>query len=267
MPLLVIPVGLVIGTALGALGGGGSVLTVPALVYLFGLDPRQATTASLVVVGTTSLVALYPHARRKHVRFLQGSVFGLLGIAGSLTGAAASTAVPPTLLLVAFAGLMAVVAVVMWRHGHAATGDRATRVGGERPMVSIRPFVCDCSRVITLTVTATGVGLLTGFLGVGGGFVVVPALVLLLGYPMPEAVGTSVLIIAINSGTALIGRTANDVHLDWPVIGGLTAVAVVGSLVGARLAATSSPRRLTRALAVVLGLVAAYIGARTLWGT
>ncbi|HET8616404.1 MAG TPA: sulfite exporter TauE/SafE family protein, partial [Actinomycetales bacterium] len=115
MSLIVLPVGLLIGLSLGALGGGGSILTVPALVYLVGEQPAQATTSSLLIVGTTSLIALVPHARRGNVRFGQGVTFGVLGVAGSFAGSLASTRVPAAVLLSAFAALMLVVAVVMLR--------------------------------------------------------------------------------------------------------------------------------------------------------
>ncbi len=115
MFVLAVPLGLVIGLALGALGGGGSILTVPALVYVLGQDPRAATTSSLLIVGVTSLIALVPHARGGRVRFGQGLLFGALGTAGSVLGSALSSRVAPEVLLTAFAGLMLVVAALMLR--------------------------------------------------------------------------------------------------------------------------------------------------------
>jgi uncharacterized membrane protein YfcA len=262
--LLAIPLGLLIGLSLGALGGGGSILTVPALVYVLDQDPRTATTSSLLIVGATSLIALVPHARAGRVRFGQGLLFGALGTAGSFLGSALSTHVPAEVLLTAFAGLMVLVATLMLR--------RALRpaVRGEvldptvEPMLTLRPFSCACPRVAKVLITATAVGLLTGFFGVGGGFALVPALVLALGFPMPTAVGTSLLVIAVNSGTALVARASTGgTDLDWALIGTFTVAAIAGSLVGGRIAARADPRHLTIAFAILLVVVAVYTAFRS----
>jgi uncharacterized membrane protein YfcA len=266
VPILAVPLGLLIGLSLGALGAGGSILTVPALVYVLGQDPRTATTSSLLIVGATSLIALVPHARAGRVRFGQGLLFGILGTAGSIAGSTLSSTVPPAVLLTAFAALMLLVATLMLRRSL-----RAPRYGGEapelaaEPMLTLRPLTCACPRVVKVVVTATAVGLLTGFFGVGGGFALVPALVLALGYPMPVAVGTSLLVIAINSATALAARiSSGSDHLDWALIGIFTAAAIAGSLVGGRISARANPRHLTLAFALLLVAVALYTAARTL---
>jgi hypothetical protein len=272
MPLLVLPVGLLVGLLLGALGGGGSILAVPALVFLLGEDPQQATTGSLVVVGVTALVALVPHARRGHVRIGQGLVFGALGTAGSFIGTMGSALVPEAVLLIAFAALMGVVAFLMVRRSRGPTlaaggparggdgpaGAGETYAAGPR-LLSLRPFSCDWPRLAKVLVAATAVGLLTGFFGVGGGFLVVPALVLGLSFPMPVAVGTSLLVIAVNSATALAARAGADVHLDWLLIAGFTAAAVAGALVGGRLATKLPGRHLSRAFAALLGVLAVWV--------
>ncbi len=266
MLALTLPIGLVVGLTLGALGGGGSILTVPALVYLLGLDPRSATTGSLVIVGITTLIGAVPHLRAGRVRLGQGVVFGLLGVGGAVVGSELSAAVPPNVLLVAFAGLMLVVAAVMTRRRRAAARDEA--VGGgtvearTAPMLSLRPLRCDCRAVGVLLLTATAVGLLTGFFGVGGGFAVVPALVLALRMPMPVAVGTSLVVITINSASSLVSRLGQDVTLDWGVIASFTLAAVIGSLLGARITARVKPARLNLAFTVLLVLVALYTAAR-----
>jgi uncharacterized membrane protein YfcA len=264
MSPLVLPVGLLIGLSLGALGGGGSILTVPALVYLLGQDPRQATTSSLLIVGITSLIALLPHARRGNVRFGQGLAFGALGTAGSIAGSALATHVRPAVLLSAFAVLMLVVATLMLRRSlRRGAFDDAADATTTEPMLTLRPLTCACPRVAKVVVTATAVGLLTGFFGVGGGFALVPALVLALAFPMPVAVGTSLLVIAVNSATALGARAGSGMSLDWGVILPFTAAAVAGSLVGGRVAARVAPRHLTRAFAVLLVAVALYTAARS----
>jgi uncharacterized protein len=259
---LVLPVGLLIGLSLGALGGGGSILTVPALVYLLGQDPRDATTGSLLIVGVTSVIALIPHAGRGKVRLGQGLVFGALGTAGSFAGSAAAAHVLPEVLLTAFAALMLLVAAVMLRRT-LRPADTGSSSEDAEPLLTLRPLTCACPRVVKVLVTATAVGLLTGFFGVGGGFVLVPALVLALSFPMPVAVGTSLLVIAVNSATALAARaTTGGSRVDWAVVATFTAVAVVGSLLGGRLTTRVQPRHLTRAFVVLLVAVALYTAAR-----
>lgn len=244
--LWVVPLGLVVGIALGSLGAGGSILTVPALVYLLGQSPAAATTASLIIVGLTSLVGLLPHRRKGNVRLGRGAMFGVLGVLGSFAGARLAVGIPSAWLMSAFAVLMLVVALIMWRRQRGAKPAAATAETGMHP--------------VRLVLAATGVGLLTGFFGVGGGFAVVPALVLVMGLSMPVAVGTSLLVIVINSASALAFRLGNGVELDWAVIAGFTVFAVVGSLLGSRITAKVSNRTLTRAFIVMLVVVALYVG-------
>ena len=265
MSPLVIPLGLAIGLTLGALGGGGAILTVPALVYLLGQEPRTATTSSLLIVGVTSLIAVLPHARAGRVRVGQGLMFGALGTGGSLGGSLLGARVAPQVLLTAFTGLMLVVAATMlrrsWRGG-SDTGD--TDVTSE-PILTLRPLTCACPRLVKVVVTATAVGMLTGFFGVGGGFVLVPALVLALSFPMPVAVGTSLLVIGVNSATALAARVATaGTELDWSLVAGFTVAAVLGSIAGGHLTSRLHPATLTRAFAVLLVVVAAYTASRSL---
>ena len=265
MSVMAIPLGLLIGLALGALGGGGSILTVPALVHALGQDPRSATTSSLLIVGITSLLALLPHARAGRVRFAQGLIFGALGTAGSVAGSALAGRVAAQVLLSAFAGLMFVVAMLMLRRAPSqAAGDTQEDPTSE-PILALHPLSCACPRLAKVLVTASVVGLLTGFFGVGGGFVLVPSLVLALGFPMPVATGTSLLVIAVNSATALAARLSGGGNrLDWTLIGVFTAAAVAGSLAGGRLTSRIDPRQLTRAFAVLLVLVALYTAARSI---
>ena len=265
MSPLVLPLGLIIGLALGALGGGGSILTVPALVYVLDQDPRVATTSSLLIVGLASLIALTPHARAGRVRFGQGLMFGALGTAGSFAGSALASHVAAQVLLTAFAGLMLVVASLMLRRslrpGKAAGREDPTT----EPFLTLHPLTCVCPRLAKVVVTATAVGLLTGFFGVGGGFVLVPALVLALAFPMPVAVGTSLLVIAVNSATALTARiSSGSSHLDWRLITAFAAAAIGGSLLGGRITSRVQPRHLTRAFAVLLIGVATYTAASSI---
>jgi len=267
MLAMALPIGLLIGLSLGALGGGGSILTVPALVYLLGQDPRAATTGSLLIVGVTALVGMAAHHRAGRVRVVQGLVFGVLGMAGAYVGSRLSATVAPAVLLAAFSVLMLVVAAMMVARRRAqlrAMTDGEVETGSPSPVLQVRPtFVCDCPRALKVVVTASAVGLLTGFFGVGGGFVVVPALVLALGFTMPVAVGTSLLVIAINSTSALLSRMGHGVQLDWVLIGVFTLAAIVGSLLGGRLATRVRPERLTAAFTTLLVAVALYTAARS----
>jgi hypothetical protein len=263
---LAVPIGLIIGLTLGALGGGGSILTVPALVYLLGQDTQAATTGSLIIVGLTALAGMTAHHREGRVRVAQGLVFGVLGIGGAYVGSLLSASVAPAALMSAFSVLMLVVAAMMFvriRRGRGSlpATDAAVTDG---PILMFRPsFACACPRALKVLITASAVGLLTGFFGVGGGFVVVPALVLALGFTMPVAVGTSLLVIAINSASALVARAGHGVDLDWTLIGVFTLAAIVGSLAGGRLATRVRPERLTAAFTVLLVAVALYTAARS----
>lgn len=246
----IVPLGLLVGVTLGALGGGGAILTVPILVYVLNQSPSAATAGSLVIVALTSLAGVAGHYGKGNVRLRDGLIFGAVGVVGSLVGSRLSATVEPAVLMTAFGVLMLAVAAVMLRRwlatrpsaGSASPGPPAQRRG-----------------LATLVATATGVGLLTGFFGVGGGFAVVPALVLALGFPMPAAVGTSLVVIIVNSVTALAARVAGGVDIDWPVILLFSVFGAAGSLAGGRIAARVDPRHLGLAFSVLLILVAAYV--------
>ncbi|HTZ42288.1 MAG TPA: sulfite exporter TauE/SafE family protein [Jatrophihabitans sp.] len=263
--------GVLIGLSLGALGGGGSILTVPALVYAVGESAHAATTESLVIVGLTSLVAAGGHARAGHVRWGAGLVFGLTGVAASYVGTAANRAVDPNLLLLAFAGLIVVAATAMLlrQRGGARTpaAEPATAPAQDRTVLT-RPVTGIASRTVTPAVAAKvlaaglAVGFLTGFFGVGGGFVIVPALVMALGYDMPITVGTSLLVIAINSAAALLARSGHQTF-HWSVIVPFTLAAIAGSLTGKRVADRVAPDALTRAFVGLLFAVAGYVAIRS----
>ncbi|WP_443033736.1 TSUP family transporter [Streptomyces sp. CA2R101] len=365
-----LPCGLLIGLLLGSLGGGGSVLAVPALVYLLGQSPHEATAGALIVVMVGSVTGLLCHARAGRVRWAAGTAFGALGTAGSYLGSRWSAALDPAVLMAAFAGLLLVVAAMLvsrglreWRAaggarplrespetvssrdtgeekavplrdtpeppaplrhspgptplrdgpgpaplrdapgplplrgtpstaptapsagrtagpshptgptgtGPTGTGPTGTRPAdtpptspqpagphsagphstGPRPAGAFRP----ARRPLRFAVTASAVGLLTGFFGVGGGFVVVPALTLVLGLEMPVAIGTSLLVILLNSLTAL-GTRAGTGALDWPVLAGFAACAAVGSHLGNRLTTRLRPHTLTTAFACLVTVLA-----------
>jgi uncharacterized membrane protein YfcA len=298
---IAIPAGLLIGLSLGALGGGGSILTVPVLVYLLHQQPHTATTGSLLIVGITALGGMAVHWRAGRVRPVQGITFGVLGIAGSYAGTRLSASIRPSLLLTLFAVLMLAAAAAMLRRrrsrsgqpepvtqpvpsglpppdgtGTPGPGGRARAVTLDRPTAAARPGTKTAAwwhprgvtgrQVLKVAAAATGVGLLTGFFGVGGGFVIVPALVLALGFEMPAAVGTSLLVISINSASALAVRLSGGASLDWPLLGVFTLAALAGTLAGNRIASRVSASRLTAAFTGLLVAVAVYSLSRSVPG-
>jgi len=265
---VIVVAGALIGLSLGALGGGGSVLTVPVLVYGLGQSAGQATTGSLLVVGVTSLAGAITAYRSGNVLLTRGLAFGAIAIGGAAAGSKASGLVPEPVLLAAFAALMLMVAGIMGvrqlRSRRRAPGGTGENTVGD-PIIALRPsFACDCRRAAKVFVTATMVGLLTGFLGVGGGFLVVPALVLALGLPVSYAVGTSLVVITITSASALAVRAGTGAHPNWGLLALLSAVAVAGSWAGARLTARTDTSKLQAAFSAFLLLVAGYTAWRAL---
>ncbi len=272
--------GALIGISLGALGGGGSILTVPALVYVLGDTAHAATTSSLVIVGITSAVATVGYARSGNVRWTVGLVFGLVGVAASYAGTAVNRQLDPNALLLAFAALMLVSAVAMLIRSVGATPAVAaspdpepgsagpTTAHGTATATATRTSVTSARRqprpAVVAKVVAAGlaVGFLTGFLGVGGGFIIVPALVMALEFPMAVAVGTSLLVIAVNCAAALVAR-AGDQTFHWAVIIPFTLAAVAGSVGGKQIADRASGATLTRAFAGLLLAVGAYTAIRS----
>jgi uncharacterized membrane protein YfcA len=297
--LLAAAAGVLIGLSLGALGGGGSILAVPVLVYALGQSPSQATTGSLVVVGVTSLISAVAAYRAGNVLLARGVTFGVVAIGGAAAGAKLSAHVSEPVLMAAFAVLMLVIGGLMGvrqlrgRRERRSAGDRelqpAAAANEQRaapasarstagpssprtrrpmlddPIITFSPaFACQCPRALKVLVTATAVGLLTGFLGVGGGFLVVPALVLALALPMEYAAGTSLVVIALTSATALVVRAGVGSTPDWGVVLALTVASVVGGLVGARLAARTDTTRLSASFTVLVLGIAVYTAARAL---
>jgi uncharacterized membrane protein YfcA len=274
--MLAIAAGLMIGLSLGALGGGGSILAVPALVYLLGQSPHQATTASLLVVGAAAVVGAITHARAGRAWLREGAIFGLLGIAGSYAGSRLSATVPANVLLAGFGVLMLAVAAAMiarrprppvTREPDQAPGTPERRGEGRGDRAAGTALLRGGRHPLLVAAAATAVGLITGFFGVGGGFVVVPALVLILGFDMPAAAGTSLIVIAIDAAAALAARASHGgMALDWALTSAFAAAAVAGTLAGGRLAGRASPQRLSAAFAVLIVLVAGYTLACSLTG-
>lgn len=261
--VLALVAGLAIGLSLGTLGGGGSILAVPVL-YLLGQSAGQATTGSLVVVGVTSLTSATTAHRAGHVMLGRGLTFGIVATGGAIVGARAAIRVPEDVLLAAFAMLMLLVGGLMVLrevrsrlHHDVDGGCRGAALDG--PIITFSPrFACQCPRAMKVLVTATAVGLLTGFLGVGGGFLVVPALLVALAIPIAYAAGTSLVAISITSAVALAVRAGSGVAPDWAPVLALTIAAVVGGVLGARLVGRVDPRRLSTAFTTLVVVVAGY---------
>lgn len=262
--LLASPLGFFIGLSLGALGGGGSILAVPALVYAAGQSPKHATTTSLVLVALTALIGIVPHWRAGRVRVAAGTIFGLAGIGGSLLGSHWNKAANPDVLLLAFSGLMLVAAYGMWRRVTRTPREVTLRSVGAAAAPPISPGIARIQPITIVKVISAGtiVGLLTGFFGVGGGFVIVPALVLALGFTMPDAIGTSLLVITINSAVALTTRLQAGA-IEWGTVIPFTIASLLGVLVGSRLAHTRDSTSLQRWFVGLLVVVALYTAARS----
>jgi hypothetical protein len=240
--LLALVGALAIGLSLGLLGSGGSILTVPVLHYLVGQPEKLAIGGSLLVVGLIAAAASIPYARSRQVDWNNVLWFGVPGMAGAWAGATLARWVPGAVQLALFAGVMLLAA---WRM---LLGGVLERVGHE-------------PRRAAVLAGGVGVGALSGLVGVGGGFLIVPALVLLAGVPMASAVGTSLAVIALNSFTGFakyLGLLEDQsLALDWKVLLTISAVGIVGSYAGNRLGRRvpqATLRRLFGGLLVVMGL-------------
>lgn len=240
MIALAVALAVLVGVSLGLLGGGGSILTVPLLAYVAGMEAKQAIATSLLVVGVTSAVSTLSHARAGRVQWRSGLMFGAAGMVGAYLGGLLSYVVPGTILLTAFT-------VVMIATGIAMIKGRKTCEPTTRTMP-----------VAKVLLMGLGVGVVTGAVGAGGGFLVVPALALLGGLPMPVAVGTSLLVITMNSAAGLAGHVST-VPIDWTIAGAVTAAAVLGSLLGTRLTAHVDPDAVRRAFGWFVLLMASVI--------
>ena len=232
----------VVGVVLGLLGGGGSILTVPIFVYVLHYDPKSAIAMSLPVVGLVSLVGVVGHWRAGRVAMRTALAFGLVAMLGALAGSWLAAFVSGTMQLAIFGGVMLTAAVFMFRSASAnEAGD---------PQAGMRMLV--------LVPVGLVVGMLTGLVGVGGGFMIVPALVLLAHIPMKQAVGTSLLVIAMNAFAAFAGYLGR-VPMDWPVMATFAALAIAGIVAGSWLVRFVPQQTLKRAFAMLLVVMGGWI--------
>ncbi len=227
-----------IGFVLGLIGGGGSIVTVPVLVYILGVEAHSAIGMSLAVVGVTSLVGVVVHAQRGNVDYRTGSFFGGAGIAGALAGSRLTHLLSPQALMIAFAVLMLAVALGMLlrRRHERKEGVSLWKAG----------------------LAGLAVGILTGFLGVGGGFLIVPALVFFGGLDMKQAVGTSLMVIAINCAAGFLGHMGQG-RLPVGLTLAVTAIAATGTVGGTFCSQRVSAETLSRGFAVFVIVVAIFL--------
>lgn len=233
----------VIGLVLGLLGGGGAILAVPALHYVLGYPVKSAIPMSLVVIGLTSGFGVIHHTRAGSVRWRTAAAFGIPAIVGALIGAELGLRVDPAAQLTVFGLVLGAAAISMLRAGFSRQEHHGVPVRMRRRFVAL---------------VGAGVGILTGFAGVGGGFLYVPALSLIAGLPMKDAIGTSLMLITLSCGAGL-ARYAGDVRLDWPAIALFTGLAFVGVAIGSRLIPYFSARQLKRYFAFLLIAMSALV--------
>ena len=237
----------VIGLSLGILGGGGSILTVPIFVYILGFDPKLAIAMSLPVVGATSFIGAIGHWKAGNVNLKTAALFGIIAMVGAYAGARLAVFLAGAMQLALLAIVMLAAAVSMLRSSRRDAALGSAPVSTERAM--------DMRLLVPVAIT---VGLLTGLVGIAGGFLVVPALVLLARVPMKQAVGTSLLVIALNSVSGFAGY-AGRVHVPWGFMAGFTTIAATGILAGTYLVQFVSQRALKRAFAVFLLLIGTFV--------
>jgi uncharacterized membrane protein YfcA len=245
--------GALIGVLLGLLGGGGSILAVPALVYGMGFDIAQAIPISLIVVAAASAVGVLPKIRAKHVRWRMAGIFAATGIPATVAGSAIGAHLPQSVLMVGFAVVM-VVAGVRMLTDQGATGTACTIEAGQVNWRRCAPRSIGAGLLV---------GLLTGLFGVGGGFLIIPALVVMLGVEMSTAIGTSLLIIIANSVAGIVSHS-DGITVDWQVTAGFVAAAMATSLVAGYFGTTTDTARLQRWFAYLVFAVAAYVLVDTL---
>ncbi|HVJ93357.1 MAG TPA: sulfite exporter TauE/SafE family protein [Labilithrix sp.] len=238
---------LFIGAVLGALGGGGAILTLPMLVYVVGVEPKAAIALSLFVVGSTSVVGAAAQAMARRVRWKVGGIFGTAAMVGAFVGGRFARFVPARVLLVTFAIVMLLTGVAMLRGRSASTEAR-------RPLAPARLFVL-----------GGAVGMLAGLVGAGGGFLIVPALTLFGGLAMREAIGTSLFVIALQCFAGFAGHIGH-VTFDASLAGIITGAAVVGTLAGTSWGSRASPETLRRAFGWIVLAMGLFVLGKQLEG-
>lgn len=244
---------LCIGLSLGLIGGGGSVLAVPILIYVVGVTPKVAIASSLAIVGMVSVIGAIPHWRQGNVNFKTAAFFAPTAMVGAYLGArlADLPVITETFQLVCFGLVMVIASVLMIRKGGKSSKSQEV-------VSSKKSDATHHSNWWAILLEGLGIGILTGFVGVGGGFIIVPALVLFGGIPMKEAIGTSLLIIAFNSATGFLGYLS-QVELDWNLVISFTVAASIGTLAGAYLTRFIDAKNLQKGFGYFVLAVAVFV--------
>lgn len=232
--------GIGIGLSLGLTGAGGSILTLPVLVYLAGIPPKQAVGLSLLIVGISALVGALQRSRAGEVHFKAAGMFVLSGAIGPVLGSRLTHLLSPVALMLTFAGLMIVIALRML----------VPAGSGPQPLPECKPARC--------LAAGLGVGVLTGFLGVGGGFLLMPALMKFAKLPLKVATGTSLAVIACNSAAGFLSHL-RDAPTPWMMAAGFSLIAASGVWAGGRMASRLPEKSLKRAFAVLVLLTAFFV--------
>jgi uncharacterized membrane protein YfcA len=250
---LALVLGVAVGILLGLLGGGGSILAVPVLVYALGMDLSEAIPTSLLVIGVASATGAIPKVRARLVEWRLAAIFAATGIVGTVVGSALGRHLPEAAVMIGFAIVMIIAGARMLRSADdvgtaCKTGDSGI----------------DWRRCAPRSIpTGFGVGVLTGLFGVGGGFLIIPALVLLLGIEMGVAVGTSLVVIVANSAAGLIAQ-ADGLGGNWPLKAAFAGAAIAGSLVAGKLSTRIDTDKLRTWFAYLVFAVAGYVLVDTL---
>jgi len=256
---------LVVGLSLGVFGSGGSILTIPVLIYLLGHEDKIAIAESLGIVGAVALASALPYARAGLVDWRTAVLFGLPGMAGTWLGAQIASFVPGVVQLFVFAGVMLLAGRQMWRRAHPPALDPRP-AGADAPSASGPAEPAIRRAAVRIGTDGLAVGVLTGFVGVGGGFLIVPALVLLGGLEMRRAVATSLLVIAMNAATGfwkyLHVLDARGEAPNWRTVGIFILVGTIGSLAGRAVNARIDQSKLQRGFSIFLAIMAAFIVVR-----
>lgn len=242
MSIVAIIAVIAMGVILGMTGGGGSIMAVPILIYLMGVDEKSAIATSLLLVGATSAVAMFGYARKKNIDYRIGAIFGVFGMIGAYLGGFVARYIPGSILIALFAGLMLMAAFAMFRP------SKVSEDGVQKESLPMLPIALE----------GVVVGAVTGLVGAGGGFLVVPALVLMSGLSMKRAIGTSLMVITLKSFAGFAGYVAH-VPVDWALAGEMIMLSVVGALVGSYATSYVDGKRLKQGFGVFVLMMGVFV--------
>ncbi|MCL4407271.1 MAG: sulfite exporter TauE/SafE family protein [Thermotogae bacterium] len=255
MGILDIAYGSIIGFSLGLTGAGGSIITIPILIYLLGMNAHVATGTSLVIVGVGALAGAiqYAFGKTKYLHWRIGFLFAVAGIVGAFLGSYFNALLPSYIILYLFAILMVIIGIMMLREKNYAKDTGAPSLKNVRGLSEWSKFVG----------AGLFIGFMTGFFGVGGGFLIVPVLVLILDFPMKHAIATSLMVIALNCLWGILSRLGGVGTIAWGTALWLVAGAIFGIVIGVLIAKKIRPGSLTKIFAYFVIALAIYMFVRT----